>query len=252
MEVISFVQSKGGQAKTSTCFEWAYGLNQLGKSVLCIDMDSQGNLSILANANLNQGIFNVLHEKADINELIQDFKYGKILTSNDEMSFFDFVVGSGNEKDSFFLLTDALEKLKVKPDYVLIDCPPNLGLSTLNALTASDTVIIPTTADELSIYGIGNLSRTLETVRKINPDLKIEGILITRWRSRINLNQDMEQGLKEIAQRLGTKVFKTKVRENSKLREAQFVRQSVQEFNKKAIAAIDYSEAFTEFMENRK
>ena len=155
-------------------------------------------------------------------------------------------------KIDFFLLTDALEKLKAKPDYVLIDCPPNLGLSTVNALTASDTVIIPTTADELSIYGIGNLSRTLETVRKINPDLKIEGILITRWRSRINLNQDMEQGLKEIAQRLGTKVFKTKVRENSKLREAQFVRQSVQEFNKKAIAATDYSEAFTEFMENRK
>ena len=161
-------------------------------------------------------VYEVLNGKASIGEALQHTKNGDIVTANILLS------GADMEFTRPELLRDKLKAIKSGYDFVLIDTPPSLGILTINALTAADSVIIPLSADILSLQGISQLYNTIEAVRKrSNPGLKIEGLLFTQHNNRTLLSREFEKAIKAAAKRMNTKVFQTAIRASVATREAQ-------------------------------
>ena len=212
MYVISIINQKGGVGKTTTAHNLAAGLRLQKKKVLLLDLDAQCNLTLLQRANNNtHTIYDVLTGKTKLRDAIQN----------------DFVAGSKNlillqsKAGAEQILKYVLQSAK-DYDYVIIDTPPALGIITINALTASDSIIITSTADLLPIQGLNDLYKTVQTVKKnSNPDLKILGILITRFNKRTVLGKTMLKSLTDIAAKIGTKVFSTEIRDSIAIKEAQ-------------------------------
>lgn len=240
MQVISIINQKGGVGKTTTAHNLAAGLRLQKKKVLLIDLDAQCNLTLLERANNNTyNIFNVLTGKVKLNEAIQN----------------DFIAGSKNlvllqnkpgaEQILKFVLQSAQNY-----DFVIIDTPPALGIVTINALTASNYIIITSTADLLPIQGLNDLYRTVQTVKKnSNPNLKILGILVTRFNKRTVLGKSMLKSLNDIAAKIGTKVFQTEIRDSIAIKEAQAKQQDIFTYSRYSTAGRDYKAFTQEIME---
>ena len=149
-----------------------------------------------------------------------------------------------------YLLRESLTEIQERYDYIVIDTPPSLGILTMNALTASNYVIVPVQADVYSLQGIGQLSQTMQTVKRYcNPGLTIAGILITRYNSRAVLSKDMAAMLDDTAKALNTMLFKTKIRECIAIKEAQAQQMDIFTYAPKSNAAKDYDNMIEELME---
>jgi chromosome partitioning protein len=149
-----------------------------------------------------------------------------------------------------YRLREALEPLKKSYDYIILDTPPALGILTVNALTACNSVVIPAQADTFSLQGIGQLSQTIQTVKKYcNPSLSIKGIVITRYSSRAVLTRDMTELLDDTARQLNTKLYKTKIRECIAIKEAQASQQDIYSYSPKSNATADYKQLVEEILE---
>lgn len=241
MQVISVINQKGGVGKTTTAHNLAAGLRLQKKKVLLIDLDAQCNLTLLQRANNNTyNIYNVLTGKAKLSDAIQD----------------DFIAGSKNlvllqnkpgaEKILKFVLQSAAQNY----DYVVIDTPPALGIITINALTASNYIIITCTADLLPMQGLTDLYKTVQTVRKnSNPNLKILGILVTRFNKRTVLGKTMLKSLTDIAAKIGTKVFNTQIRDSIAIKEAQAKQTDIFAYSRYSAAGRDYKSFTQEILE---
>lgn len=220
-KIIALANQKGGVGKTTTSMNLAASLATLEKRVLLIDADSQANASSGLGVDLSKvdcSIYECLISGADIHEAIYttDIDRLDIIPSNINL------VGAEVEMLGFegreFILKRPLQAVDKEYDYILIDCSPSLGLITVNALTAANSVIIPVQCEYFALEGISKLLNTIKIVKKkLNPELEIEGFLLTMYDSRLRLANQIYDEVKRHFQEL---VFKTVIQRNVKLSEA--------------------------------
>lgn len=246
-KIVSIINQKGGVGKSTTAESLAAGLSLRGYKTLAVDLDAQGNLTYTFGAdNTGATVLEVLTGDATAAEAIKHTQSCDVLPANKALAGADaYIKETGKE----YRLKEALENVTDQYDYIIIDTPPALGILTVNALTACQSVIIPSQADIYSIQGIEQLSETMKPVKKYcNPGLEIEGILLTRYSARSVLSREVADMLEELAAKLGTKLFKTKIREAIAVKEAQISQQSLFEYSPKAKPTEDYNALIDELI----
>ncbi len=239
MKIISIVNQKGGVGKSTTAYAVGFGLAHKDKKVLLIDIDPQCNLSFSANADLERNnILDALKGTCDITSTIQHLEILDIIVANPFLNTADnYFTQTGKE----YKLKELLEPVKENYDYIVIDTPPSMGVLTTNALTTSDSVIIPCQADIYSLIGIHQLAENLEAIKKYcNPSLTVDGILLTRYNERTLLARDIKGDFEEAAQQMNSKVFKTTIREGIAVKSSQAYNQDLYIYAPQAKVTRDY------------
>ena len=247
--VIAIVNQKGGVGKTTTAAALAEGLQLRGFSVLSVDLDPQGNLSYIMRADTDDAptIRDVLRGSVTAAEAIQSTPAGDILPADIDLSGVDMEISQKLGRE--FILRRALEKLPAdKYDYIVIDCPPSLGIFTINALTAADRLLIPMAADGLSIKGMTQLLDTAGQIRdNYNTALEFEGIIITKFDGRANVRKDLKDTIESIADQLGCRSYGP-IREAAAVVEAQARKTGLQEHAAGSKVAEDYNAFIEQFL----
>ena len=248
--IITLANRRGGAGKTATAHAIGAGLKRMGNRVLFIDLDSQCNLTydmgVMGNI---KGTMELLEGTAGVDEiLITDPVQGDILPGTPNLSRADLTITQTGKE---YRLKEAIEPLKKKYDYIIIDTPPALGITPINAFTASTDIIIPAQAEVHSIQGIILLNAVIETVKKYtNPTLQVAGILLTRYNRRAILSQKMAQDLETLAQQMNTRLFKTPIRECIAVKEAQACQQDIFKYARNSNAGKDYMALIKELLDN--
>ena len=252
MITVAVTIQKGGDGKTTTAHALGAGLSRFaGAKVLFVDMDSSGNLGRILEADKSGAVpdtLSILTGEATAAEAVQHTAGGDIIASTPALAGAErekALTGVGRE----YRLRKALEPLSGSYDYCIIDTPPALGILTVNALTAADKVVIPSQADDLSLDALEKLSETIEAVRSYcNPALQVDGILLTRYNGRTNVTRYLEELITEAAQSLGARVYETRIRECSYLKEAKTMREDIYSYSPRSNAARDYKSFVDEFI----
>lgn len=241
---IAITNQKGGVGKSTTAAALGSGLTLKGYKVLFVDLDPQGNLSYIIQADpAKPSAHDVLTGRAGAAAAIQTAAGGDIIPFSGDLSAADIEL---NRTGKEYRLKEALQPVAGSYDFTIIDTPPALGILTINALTAADRLIIPAQAEIFSLQGIGQLAGTINAVKTYcNPALELDGILLTRHSGRAVLSRDMADMIADTAAELGTAVYKTIIREGIAIKEAQANRQSIFAYAPKSNAAADYA-AFTD------
>ena len=249
-KVISVANQKGGVGKTTTTVNLSTILAKKGKKVLLIDTDPQGNatsgLGITKEVELS--VYDVLVGDTEINETIQEtaIKNLKVCPSNISLAGAEVQLVSMMSREQ--RLKAKLDIIKNDYDYILIDCPPSLGLITLNAFTASDTVLIPVQCEYFALEGLGQLLNTVNLVKKhLNKNLEIEGALLTMYDARTNLSN---QVVKEVKKYFENKVYKTVIPRNVRLSEAPSYGMPITIYDPRSKGAKAYEKFAKELLKN--
>lgn len=219
-KVISIANQKGGVGKTTTSVNISTILAKKGKKVLLIDTDPQGNATsgLGIEKNFENSVYGVIIGDIKVEDAIleTEIKNLKICPSNINLAGAEVELVSMISRE--YRLKEKLEEVKEKFDYIIIDCPPSLGLITLNAFTSSNSVLIPVQCEYYALEGLGQLINTIELVKKhLNKELEIEGAVLTMYDARTNLSN---QVVKEVKNYFGEKVYKTVIPRNVRLSEA--------------------------------
>lgn len=244
-EIITIINQKGGVGKSTTANAIGAWLSLQGQKVLYIDMDAQGNLSYsLKASNKYLSTMEVLRGTATAEDAICHTMQGDIIPANNSIALAEsYLKDTGKE----YRLKECLQPIIDRYDYIIIDTPPALNVVTINALTASDSVIIPVQADIYSMQGVTLLKETIDTVRKYcNPQLEIKGILITRYSNRNNLTKEIIELMEQQATALDAKIFKTRIRECIALKESQANCIDIFTYAPRSNATIDYENLMKE------
>jgi len=247
-ECIAIINQKGGVGKSTTSNALGAGLFRKGYRVLYIDLDAQGNLSYSMGATGKAlTSLEVLTGTATAKEAIIQTPQGDLIPASPALAGADAIIKDTGKE---YRLKEAIEPLLGDYDYIILDTPPALGVLTINALTACNSVIIPAQADIYSLQGIGQLNQTIQTVRKYcNSGLTIKGILATRYNPRAILTRDMTQLLEDTASQLNTKLYKSKIRECISLKEAQASQTDIFSYSPRSNAVADYTAFIEEALE---
>lgn len=249
--IISVFNQKGGVAKTTTTTNLAAGLAMKGKSVLVVDFDPQANATNalgIDDEQLDGSVYDLLQEliskkqpmtQARIKEYIQQTSFGiDILPSDINLADAEQTLSSTVSRE--LLLHKLLLLAKGDYDYVIIDCPPSVGLLSINALAASDRVLIPLSPSYFSVKGLKQLLRTYGMIRdNIKPDLEIMGVLVTKYDQRITKHKEIREQLESLPAFEG-RVFKTAIRVNAEIEYAQDSQQPITAYNTKCNGYDDY------------
>lgn len=250
MEIITVINQKGGVGKTVTAHALGTGLSKRGKKVLFVDLDPQGNLSFaLGCPNSKKNAFNIFMKNASAKECITQAEGGDCICSSPNLSAVQTLLVNELGTESILKEYFFESELEKEYDYIIIDTPPALSLQTINALTASNKLVVPTQADLFGLQGIGQLFKTIDQVKKYyNPNLKTEGILLVRCKPRTALTKQVTSLLEETAVKLNTKVFNTKIRDCIAIAEVQGLKSNIFDYAPKSNGAADYSDFIKEFL----
>ena len=243
--IITVSNQKGGTGKSTTAAAIATGAAYKGKKTLAIDLDPQSNLSFIMGANpLDVGAYELITQNATPAQLIQHTSQGDVIAGSLLLAAADTIL---KDDARVYALKMAIKPLKSRYDVIVIDTPPTLGTLLINALTASDKVIIPLQADVLSLQGLYQLTQTIRKAQSdYNKGLTIAGILYTRHSSRTLIARDIIDTMGKKAAELKIPVLKTTIRDGVAVREAQTLRQSLFEYAPKSKPARDYLDLLDE------
>lgn len=250
MKVISIANFKGGVGKTTTAINLAAGLKNRGKKVLLIDVDSQANLtqSLGITGEVEHSIYSVLHkeafgEKTKLIDVLVSTSGLDLIPSSLDLANAELELASvyGREQILAQLLTSIPEY-----DYVFIDCPPSMSMLTINALVASDCVLIPLQAEFLPLKGARSFLKHFELIRKLNKKVSLLGFILTKYDYRKKMNKRVKE---ELQKEFGKdKVFNTHIRTNIALANAQQGGMDIFSYDKSANGSFDYSKLTEEFL----
>lgn len=240
-KIIAFGNHKGGVSKTTTTANVGSILASKGYEVLVIDLDAQANLTVsLLKDEPEQSIYYPLTGKSDNLPIVPVSEHLSIVPASLQLAMAELEMSAAISRER--ILASLLEPIKSNYDFILIDCPPSLGVLTLNAFTAANEIIIPLIAEVLPFKGLKMISDFISKVQKsLNPAAHITGILLARWEI-TNLSKEIETRLRK---QLGDLVFKTKIRKNITIAEAPLKSLNIVEFAPKCNGALDY-QAFTD------
>lgn len=248
--IVAIVNQKGGVAKTTTAVNLSSSLVERGSKVLLIDLDPQGNATSgcgIMKHKLSRCIYDVIINEEDIHNVVLDteLKNMKVAPARIELAGAEIELVSLSQREK--KLVNALEQIKNEYDFILIDCPPSLGLLTLNALCAATDVLIPIQCEYYALEGLSLLMNTLDKVRKsLNPDLEVLGVLLTMFDARTNLSI---QVVDEVKRYFRNKVFRTIIPRNVRLSEAPSHGQPIILYDTKSRGAEVYRDLAEEVLE---
>ena len=240
-KIIAIANQKGGVGKTTTSVNLAASLGVLEKKVLLIDADPQANASSGLGIDVESveiGSYQVLEHSATPEEATVSCSAPNVSVIPAHIDLVAIEIELVDKENREYMLKTALESVKDKYDYILIDCAPSLGLLTLNALTAADSVVIPIQCEYFALEGLGKLLNTIKSVQKIhNPNLDIEGLLLTMYDSRLRLSN---QVVEEVQKHFNNMVFETIIQRNIKLSEAPSFGESIINYDATSKGATNY------------
>lgn len=249
--IIAIANQKGGVGKTTTSINFSTLLAKRGKKVLLVDADPQGNATsgVGVDKNVELSVYDlIINDEIDPKETIQktEIKNLSICPSNINLAGAEVELVSMMSRE--YRLKEKLDILKDSYDYIIIDCPPSLGLITLNSFTAANSVLIPVQCEYYALEGLGQLLNTVQLVQKhLNKDLEIEGALLTMYDARTNLSN---QVVKEVNRYFENKVYKTVIPRNVKLSEAPSYGMPISIYDPRSKGAKSYEKFVKEFLKN--
>lgn len=242
-KIISFANHKGGVGKTSSVSALGSILASKGHKVLLIDLDAQANLTRCHMSEIpSETIYGTFKERSalPINNVGENLD---IVPSGLEMAGIELEISGAFERER--ILLKSLRYVAPDYDYILIDCPPALGLVTINALAATDYVFVPMLADTMSLYGLEMISDVCKMVQEINPKVKVDGIFFTKYDTRVNLSSAISQ---IVDKQYSNLVMKSKIRINTKIGEAPMYHKNILEYDSEGKSIEDYSNLLYEIL----
>lgn len=245
-KIITIANQKGGIAKTTTSLALSIGLREKGYKTLLVDFDPQCNATdnMRAVTKDRATLYDILCAECDISEAIQKTELGEIIASDKLLTAADRrLTDTGYE----YIFSEAIENIKEDYDYIILDTPPAFGALMLNALYASDGVIVPINSDRFALSGLAELNNTINKVRKYgHKDLTIYGLLLCKYNPRLKKSKLLESSITDICEKLNTKVFNTYIRESVEIANAQITKESP--YSKTSNASEDYKEFIEELI----
>lgn len=240
-KIIAIANQKGGVGKTTTAVNLSASLAVKGKKVLVIDMDPQGNATSGFGINKNEvekTIYELLLGDCSAKEsiLVTKHKNVEIIPANVNLAAVEIELGEENDKH--FILKKEIEGVRDSYDYIIIDCPPSLGMLTINAMTTADSVLVPIQCEYYALEGLGQLLYTVNLVKeRLNPNLTMEGVVFTMYDSRNNLSMDV---VKNVKQNYQGRVFNTIIPRNVRVAEAPSFGEPINTYDPKSAGAESY------------
>ncbi len=245
-KTVAIVNQKGGVGKTTTCVSLAAALAEMGQRILLCDFDPQANATsgMGVDKTLSKGIYEVVIGNISVTDAIVHTRFGDVMPSNKALA------GAGIELIAMdrreFLLRDALAEVADRYDFIFIDCPPSLELLTLNALCAADTVLVPVQGEYYALEGLSDLMNTVRIVRRaLNPQLELEGVLLTMFDGRTNLALQVAE---EVKHYFPGKVYATVIPRNVRLSEAPSHGKPITAYDRSSRGAESYKALAAEFL----
>ncbi len=238
---IVVANQKGGVGKTTTTINLSASLAELGKKILVVDMDPQGNTTSgfgIEKDNVENTVYELLLGESELQDCIQKetFPNLSVIASNINLAGAEIELIGVDDKE--FLLKNALDSVRDEYDFILIDCPPSLNMLTINSMCAGDTVLVPIQCEYYALEGLSQLIHTIELVKdRLNPDLEIEGVVFTMYDARTNLSLQVVENVKN---NLDQTIYKSIIPRNVRLAEAPSYGLPITEYDKKSAGAEAY------------